>query len=164
MNTAKKTPSIDPISDSTVALQTSRQPLLVTAAIVHDGQRLLIAQRRMDSKNEGGKWEFPGGKVEFCECPESCLVREIKEELDVEIEIERLFNVVSHVFEVDGLHRHIVLLCYVAKIKSQNGVQAIPKAIEVAEVRWVEIGDLDRFQFAAADINIVQKIKAENRI
>lgn len=135
------------------------QTLLVTAAIIHDGQRLLIAQRRFDSKNEGGKWEFPGGKVEFAENPETCLIREMKEELGVDIRIERLFNVVSHVFEVSGQVRHIVLLSYIAGI-----VNGEPRPIEVETLRWIDINELSEFQFASADTTIVKKILGDGKI
>lgn len=129
--------------------------MLVTAAIIHEDQRILIAQRRMDSKNEAGKWEFPGGKVEFAESPEVCLIREIKEELGVDIRIERLFSVVSHVFQISGETRHLVLVCYLAEL----AIDQIPQPIEVEAFQWVDIAELERFDFASADVTLVQQLK-----
>src|SRR4051812_17953690 len=68
----------------------SEKPLLVTAAIIRDGDRILIAQRLPDSFIEPSLWEFPGGKVEFTEDPIDCLKREIIEELGIEITVDEL--------------------------------------------------------------------------
>ena len=55
----------------------------VTAAVIEKGDKILIAKRRL-GRTLGGKWEFPGGKIEPGETPEECLKRELKEEFDVE--------------------------------------------------------------------------------
>lgn len=62
----------------------------VTAAIIINNRKVLIAQRAEDQKL-AGKWEFPGGKVEAGETPEECLKREIKEELGIKIEVDKFF-------------------------------------------------------------------------
>jgi 8-oxo-dGTP diphosphatase len=138
----------------------TERPLLVTAAIIRDGQKILIAQRRFDSKNEGGKWEFPGGKVEFAEAPEACVIREINEELAVNIRIERLYDVVSHVFEVSGRKRHLVLVVYVAVIADSGK----PQSIEVEDWKWVDLAQLKDYLFASADIKIVEKITRDGKL
>ena len=56
----------------------------VTAAIIIDNNKILIAQRGKN-ENLAGKWEFPGGKIEIDETPQQCLKREIREELEVDI-------------------------------------------------------------------------------
>ena len=58
----------------------------VIAAIIRNNNKTLIARRR-PNKHLGGYWEFPGGKIENGETPEECLVREIKEELGVSINV-----------------------------------------------------------------------------
>ena len=67
--------------------------LLVTAALIEQDGLMLIAQRRLDD-NFPGYWEFPGGKIEPGESPEEALQRECKEELDIEIEVGRIYDVV----------------------------------------------------------------------
>lgn len=62
------------------------QTLNVTAAIIERGREILTAQRLKDS-HMGLRWEFPGGKIEPGESPEDCLKREIKEELDLDIQV-----------------------------------------------------------------------------
>jgi mutator protein MutT len=67
----------------------------VSAALIFRDGKLLITQRRAKS-HLGGLWEFPGGKLEAGETFEQCLVREIREELGVEISVGELFSEISH--------------------------------------------------------------------
>lgn len=137
------------------SLGVKKAPLLVTAAIVRDGGKFLISQRKFNSGNQGGKWEFPGGKVEFGEHPEASLIREIKEELDIEVEIERYFDVVSHVYEKQGEPFHIVMLVYLAR-----QVAGVLRPLDVENAIWVLPDELRNFSFAAADVPVVQKLIA----
>ena len=67
----------------------------VAAAIIEKNGRILIAQRKLGS-SLGGRWEFPGGKLESEETPEQCLKRELKEELGIEIRETELTPHISH--------------------------------------------------------------------
>ena len=133
----------------------SSQPLLVTAAIILDGRnRILLARRKADAKAEALKWEFPGGKVEAFEHPEECLKREIKEELDLEISVEGIFDVASHVFQMPSGRSHIVLLVYLCRAASSEF-----RELDVEEARWIDGDEIDDFDFAAPDIPVVVKFK-----
>lgn len=116
--------------------------------------RLLLACRNLDASHEAGKWEFPGGKVEPLEHPEATLVREIKEELDLEISVERIFDVASHVFETSNGPVHIILLCYLCRAKSESF-----KMLDVSDARWVRPSELNQFNYATADIGTVAKLR-----
>ena len=83
------------------------QPVQVTAAIFVDGQKVLIA-RRKSSGHLAGMWEFPGGKIEPNETPEDCLKRELREELNIEVDVERHFATNIHHYD----HMTIELLAY----------------------------------------------------
>jgi 8-oxo-dGTP diphosphatase len=138
-------------------------PLLVTAAIIRDGPLILIARRKLDAKVEAGRWEFPGGKVDFGEHPEDCLKREILEELNLDIEIERFFDVASHVYSAAGSVAspktsglHVILLCYICRLLGGE-----LKLLDVAEVAWVNLDELAKYQFALADIPLVARLKRE---
>ena len=61
----------------------------VTAAVIEKDGRILIAKRRIGDRH-GGRWEFPGGKIDSGETPEECLKRELREELGIEAEIGEL--------------------------------------------------------------------------
>ena len=67
------------------------KPIEVTAAIIIKSGRVLIGRRR-PGKHLAGYWEFPGGKMESGETPESCLKREIFEEMGLEIEVKTAFH------------------------------------------------------------------------
>ncbi len=82
---------------------TSRPAIEVSAAIIFRDGKLLIAQRHTAS-HLGGLWEFPGGKREPGETSEQCLVREIREELGVEISVGELFEEVSHTYPEKSVH------------------------------------------------------------
>ena len=86
--------------------------LLVVAIALVDGEGRVLVQQRPPGKPMAGLWEFPGGKVEPGEIPEAALVRELTEELGIEIAIEALAPIA---FASEGLgERHLVLLLYVA--------------------------------------------------
>lgn len=124
------------------------QTMIVTAAIIIDGPKILIAQRKKGTHLEM-KWEFPGGKLEPGEDPETCLEREIKEELALDIKVNSIFQVVSHKYEL----RHIVMLCYICEV-----LQGTPECIECNDFRWVTLDEIGEYDFAPADIPVVEKL------
>ena len=80
---------------SQVCMSVSRKIIEVVGAIIKDGDRYLVGQRAAH-KSQGGLWEFMGGKIEPGETPEQALARECREELDLEIENERIIDSVIH--------------------------------------------------------------------
>jgi 8-oxo-dGTP diphosphatase len=126
------------------------KPLLVTAAIIRHQGKILIAKRKLDAKFEPNRWEFPGGKVEFTEHPEACVVREIKEELNIDIQIEKFFALNSHVYQEE---LHVVLLAYLCTFKGGD-----LKVIDAAEAKWVEAKTLKDYEWATADIPFVDAL------
>jgi len=130
--------------------------ILVTCGIIWRGRDLLIARRKADSRLEPLKWEFPGGKIEFSEDPPRALKREIKEELDFEIEVGDIFCVSSHNYrggaaEVD----HVLMLAY-----SCSYLKGEPAARDVSDFRWVKVEELDRYDFAAADYPVIEHLRS----
>lgn len=124
----------------------------VTAAIIKDKNRLLIAKRH--SKDPlGGKWEFPGGKIEPGETPQDCLVREINEELGVEVKIGPFYD--DNVYSSQDCDIH--LLFYWAEVI--NG-EVIPVVHD--DLKWITIDKLANFDFAPADIPIVKRLMKED--
>lgn len=130
------------------------KPIICAAAVIRRGDKILIAQREPDSNLEPLKWEFPGGKIEFTEDPRVCLVREIKEEMDFDIEVNDIFEVVSHNYKKSGETYHVLLLCYLCTY-----LRGQPRPIECHDMRWVGSGEIDGYDFAAADIPIVAKVR-----
>lgn len=116
----------------------------VVAGIIYKNDKFLIAKRN-SKKDQGGLWEFPGGKVEIGETYEQALKREIQEEFNVDIEInEYVGEKVHHYPEKD-----IKLIFYKAKMR--NGRL---KLIEHEDYKWITKDEKEKYQFAGAD-NIV---------
>ena len=118
--------------------------------MIDSAGRVLIAQRPQH-KQLGGLWEFPGGKIEPGESPETALVRELKEELDVIVEPEALhpFAFASHAYE----DFHLLMPLYV--IKTWRGA---PTAREAQALAWAAPGELANFAMPPADIGLVQRL------
>ncbi|MCT9853170.1 (deoxy)nucleoside triphosphate pyrophosphohydrolase [Priestia megaterium] len=124
----------------------------VTAAIIKDKNRILIAKRH--SKDPlGGKWEFPGGKVEPGETPEECLVREIREELRVEVKIGSFYDNSVYSSQDHDIH----LLFYWAEVINGEMTPVVHD-----DLKWTTIKQLANFDFAPADIPIVKRLMKEN--
>ncbi|MFZ5648010.1 MAG: 8-oxo-dGTP diphosphatase MutT [Bacillota bacterium] len=122
---------------------------IVTAAVIADGDRVLITQRKEDS-NQGLKWEFPGGKIEEGEDPEHCVVREIKEELNIDIAVRDIFKVVMHGYK----DRYILLLAYLC---SHTGGDPVPLGCK--KISWVPVKRLLDYDLAEADVPIAKKLQ-----
>lgn len=118
---------------------------LVTAALITDNRRILIAQRGR-GKRYGRQWEFPGGKVRSGETPEACLRREIREELNLEIEVEKHFCTVHHEYP----DFHIELMAFWCSI-----VGGSLQLEEHEQIRWVTIQEMKQYDFVDADLNVI---------
>jgi 8-oxo-dGTP diphosphatase len=119
----------------------SRQIRVVAAVIVRDG-KYLITQRRSAAVLPG-LWEFPGGKVEPNESEEAALRREVRERVGVDVEVKARMAHRTH--EYDGYS--VELNLYEATIVPGQE----PQALRVAEFRWVESSEFERYPFPAAD-------------
>ena len=122
--------------------------LHVTCAIIEHNNKTLICQRSASMKLPL-KWEFPGGKIEDGESKENCLEREIHEELGLEIEIKSALTPVVH-------HYPEFSLClYPFLCKWTGGLLAIA---EHAQAIWVDKNELKNYDWAEADVPIVNEI------
>lgn len=121
----------------------------VAAAVIRDDNRLLIAQRPAEGML-GGLWEFPGGKQEAGETLAQCLQREILEELGLEIEVGPLITTVKHAYT----HFKITLHAFCCR-----RLQGQPRALGVADWRWVTLAELDAFPFPRTDLKIIEVLR-----
>ncbi len=121
----------------------------VTAAILIRENKILIAQRKL-TDNQGGKWEFPGGKIRGDETPPECLRREMEEEFGIKVAVGEFFAESTYRYE----HGAIKLLAYRTEwVAGQFVLNAH------ADSRWVYPSQLDDFDFAEADIPLVEKLQ-----
>ncbi|MBQ8750241.1 MAG: 8-oxo-dGTP diphosphatase MutT [Alphaproteobacteria bacterium] len=124
-----------------------------TAIIFNEKNEILIGQRP-EGKDLAGLWEFPGGKKEEGETIKECIVREIREELDVECEVgEFLLEVVK-----EYKHGEFKLEVYKSRIKDASSM----KALVHQDLKWVSIAKLDNYEFPPADIDIIKYLKEKN--
>ncbi|MEX0322014.1 MAG: (deoxy)nucleoside triphosphate pyrophosphohydrolase [Puniceicoccaceae bacterium] len=128
----------------------SQEPVQVVCGIIHyNGQ--VLATRRNSAGRYPLLWEFPGGKVEADESPESALHRELKEELDFDVcEVTPLewVNYVDRDFS-------ITLIPFVCKPAQTEG----PVPHEHSEVRWIDPADALQLTWAPADIPLVENLE-----
>jgi A/G-specific adenine glycosylase len=117
----------------------------VTAAVIRKKKKILIT-RRPEKGLLGGLWEFPGGKKEAGESLEDCLKREIREELNIDIEIGDLFIQIPHAYT----HFRITLHCFFCR---QLKGKITPLGVE--DYRWVYPGELKHFPFPKADQKVI---------
>ena len=125
-------------------------PLLVTAAVIFDGDKVLIT-RRPDGKRHPGFWEFPGGKVDPGESPEQALCRELREELDAEIEVNGIYEVVYHRYDWGP----VLILAYACQLMTDS-----LRNLGVAEHRWILPRELPNFNILPADQPLIDRLNA----
>jgi len=123
----------------------------VGAIIINEAFKMLIAKRPYD-KPMPFKWEFPGGKLEENESLEKCCVREIKEELSVDIDVQEYLGYEDIVYKSKTFCLHF----FIASMKDEH--QDI-KLNEHDEVQWVGIEDFERFDFPASKLPIIKQLK-----
>jgi 8-oxo-dGTP diphosphatase len=115
------------------------------------GGRILMSRRRAD-QDPPLLWEFPGGKVEPGEAPDVALAREIREELGCGVSVGRIHDVVFHAYPDFDVY----LLVYPCVI-----VTGTPRAVEVAEIAWVEPARLPSLDLLPADYPLARRLAAE---
>ena len=124
---------------------------VVAAIIKNKNDQILIAQRNL-KKSQGGLWEFPGGKIEKGETQEQAIIREIKEELDMDIKIDSYYD--EKIYEYpEKTIKLIALKCTMVQNKYN--------VLEHENIKWNKIEEFDNYNFAPADIYFVEKIKKE---
>ena len=122
----------------------------VVAAVIRKDDKIFATQRGYGEFKDG--WEFPGGKIEDGETPEQALAREIKEELDTEIQVGKLIDTIEH----DYPKFHLSMDCFWCEIM-QGGLEL--KEHEAA--RWLSKEELYSVDWLPADVGVVEKIKKE---
>lgn len=127
-----------------------RKIIKVVAAVIREKNKIFATQRGYGELKDG--WEFPGGKIESGETPQEALRREIKEELDTEIEVGVLIDTI----EYDYPTFHLSMQCYWCNILSGD---LVLKEHEAA--RWLSKDELDSVAWLPADITLIDKIKRD---
>ena len=122
----------------------------VVAAVIRDNDRILATARGYGEYK--GWWEFSGGKIEEGESPKQALVREIREELGVKIEVHDLIDIIDYDYETFHLHMN----CYWATV-----VRGELQLLEHEAAKWLDASNIESVDWLPADLAILPKIAAE---
>ncbi len=121
----------------------------VVAAVIVDGDKILATQRGYGEFE--GLWEFPGGKIELGEVPEAALIRELKEELNADIEVDDFLTTVTYEYP----NFHLTMHCYYAHLKNEKIM-----LLEHSAAKWLAMDEFDTVTWLPADIDVVKAILA----
>lgn len=125
--------------------------IAVAAGIVCRNGRIMLCQRK-DSGPEALKWEFPGGKLEPGETPEQALARELREELDIDARVGRIYD--ARLTRYPG--RDVLLLFYRCELVSGE-----PRCVDCSAVRWEEPTRLPEYDLAPADAQVAAQLASD---
>lgn len=126
----------------------------VAAGLLFRNGRLLITQRHAGA-HLGGLWEFPGGKREGDETFQECLVRELREELGIEVEVGERIESLVHAYPEKTVH----LEFFVCRWKQNE-----PQPLGCAAVKWATVEDLQETHFPAADARLLARLRADRSL
>ena len=121
----------------------------VVAAIIENNDGDILIAKRNSKKSQGGLWEFPGGKIEKNESADDAIKREIKEELDIDIEINKWLIEKRHEYPEKTIN---LILCSAKWIGGELDLS------EHEDSKWIKKEDIFNFQFADADKEIINEI------
>ena len=133
----------------------SRKPLphkQIGVAVITDEQGNVLIDRRKQEGLLGGLWEFPGGKIEPGEAVEDCVRREIKEELDIEIEVGDRLITIEHAYT----HFKVTL-----NVFNCTHISGEPKPLECDEIKWVTLDEIDEYPFPKANSQIIAALRSQ---
>jgi mutator protein MutT len=132
----------------------TRNQIEVSAGLIFRSGKLLITQRHQNA-HLGGLWEFPGGKREPNETFEECLVRELREEIGIEVEVGELLESITHTYP----EKTVSLKFFRCRWKQNE-----PKPIDCLDLKWVTAVELQNYEFPAADAKLLEMLQSSREL
>ncbi|TVQ41773.1 MAG: 8-oxo-dGTP diphosphatase MutT [Gloeocapsa sp. DLM2.Bin57] len=125
----------------------------IGVAVIADHQGRILIDRRLPTGVMAGLWEFPGGKIEPSESVEACIYREITEELGVEVRVGEHLITITHDYQIFT----VTLIVHHCQI-----IKGEPQPLECAEVRWVNLTEIDQYKFPEANYQIIATLRRDS--
>jgi len=122
----------------------------VAVAVITDEQNRVLIARRKPGKVMAGCWEFPGGKIEPGENPEECLIREMKEEMDLKVVIGECIAEITYAYKWEDVH----LIAYEAHI-----MEGDIKLLDHDAMAWASLQEMGRYGMTPADEPLIEDLK-----
>jgi mutator protein MutT len=124
--------------------------IVVVAAVIRRDGRFLVT-RRLEGTHLAGLWEFPGGKANQDEEHRTALRREIREELDADVDVQELVHQTRHAYA----DRVVSLFFYRCTLRGE------PRAALGQQLEWVEPADLQKLEFPPADLELIELLRSK---
>ena len=125
--------------------------IVASIALIDTNNQILIA-KRPNKKHLSGYWEFPGGKVEKDESPQNTIIREVKEELNIDINNKCVAPLTFSEFDYEEFH--LLLLLYVCR-----RWEGEPMSMEKNEIKWVKANMLRQYKMPPADDSLIYSLQ-----
>jgi mutator protein MutT len=129
---------------------------VAVGAIIRDGDRVLLVRRGQEPLK--GEWSLPGGAVEVGETLEAALAREVREETALDVVVGPVVEVLDSIRR-DAAGRaeyHYVIIDYACRVRTGASTVAA-HGTDAADVRWVAVGDLDRYRVTSTAAAVIRK-------
>jgi mutator protein MutT len=124
----------------------------IGVAVIFNQQGNILIDKRLDQGLMAGLWEFPGGKIEANETIRECIYREIKEELGLEVKVGQHLITIEHTYS----KFKVTLIVHYCKY-----LGGIPQTLQCQEIRWVNLTEIEQYQFPEANIQIIAALKSK---
>ncbi|GIU46438.1 7,8-dihydro-8-oxoguanine-triphosphatase [Shewanella colwelliana] len=121
----------------------------VAVGVILNASNQVLLAKRPDNLHQGGKWEFPGGKVEQDETTSQALIRELREEVNLIVSDTTPLMTISH----DYPDKEVLL-----DIHTVNCFSGDAEGLEGQEILWVELSNLKEYNFPAANTPIIDRL------
>jgi 8-oxo-dGTP diphosphatase len=135
------------------------RPIVAVGAVIVDGARVLLVKRGQEPLK--GQWSLPGGAVETGETLHAALMREVREETCLEVEVGPVVEVLDSIrLDADGRPEyHYIIIDYACRVRAGTSKLAACGS-DAADVEWVAVADLEQYRVTPAAIAVIRKARA----
>ena len=134
------------------------RPIVAVGAVILDRDRVLLVQRGQEPLK--GEWSLPGGAIEIGETLEAALAREVREETSLDVVVGPVVEVLDSIRRDAGgrVEYHYVIIDYACRVRGGTPTAAA-RGTDAADVRWVPVGELERYGVTSTAIAVIRKAR-----